>query len=100
MIVEKSGTAIDFMKGENMATQIQTLTIEGQRFVIMPESQYHEILGDNSEPPLPQPDAKGNYPAVASARVVLARKLLHRRASRGANTKRFGKTGRGAQSKP
>ncbi len=74
-----------------MATEIQTLTIEGQRFVIMPESQYHEILGDNSEPPLPQPDAKGNYPAVASARVVLARKLLHRRRAVGLTQKDLAK---------
>lgn len=79
------------MKGENMATEIQTLTIEGQRFVIMPESQYREILGDNSEPPMPQADAKGNYPAVASARIVLARKLIRRRRAVGLTQKELAK---------
>ena len=79
------------MKGRNMATEIQTLTIEGQRFVIMPESQYHEILGDNLEPPLPKADAKGNCPAVASARVILARKLIRRRRAAGLTQKDLAK---------
>ena len=74
-----------------MATEIQTLTIAGQRFVIIPESQYHEILGDNMEPTLPQADAKGNYPAVASARVVLARKLIRRRRAAGLTQKDLAK---------
>jgi DNA-binding XRE family transcriptional regulator len=66
-----------------MATTIQTLTIEGQRFVLIPESQYHQILGENGEPPLPKADAKGNYPAVESARIVLAHKIIRRRRAAG-----------------
>jgi len=35
------------------------------------------------EPPLPEADAKGNYPAVESARVVLARQIIRRRRDAG-----------------
>jgi DNA-binding XRE family transcriptional regulator len=66
-----------------MATTIQTLTIEGQRFVVIPENQYHQLLGENREPPLPKADAKGNYPAVESARIVLAHKIIRRRRAAG-----------------
>jgi DNA-binding XRE family transcriptional regulator len=31
------------------------------------------------EPPLPQPNAQGNFPAVEAARVLLARKIIRRR---------------------
>jgi DNA-binding XRE family transcriptional regulator len=62
-----------------MSIEVQTVTLAGQRFVIVPESQYRELVGEAWEPPLPQADAAGNYPAVASARVLLARKILRRR---------------------
>ena len=63
-----------------MATAIQTLTIEGQKFVIIPENKYRDLLRENWEPPLPEADAKGIYPAVESARIVLARQIIRRRA--------------------
>jgi DNA-binding XRE family transcriptional regulator len=66
-----------------MTTEIQTVTLAGQRFVIVPESQYQELVGAAWEPPLPQAHAAGNYPAVASARVLLARKILRRRRAAG-----------------
>ncbi|MGD0518908.1 MAG: helix-turn-helix transcriptional regulator [Thermoguttaceae bacterium] len=66
-----------------MSTAIQTLTIEGQRFVVIPENQYRQLLGENREPPLPETDAKGNYPAVESARIILARQLIRRRRAAG-----------------
>jgi DNA-binding XRE family transcriptional regulator len=66
-----------------MATDIQTVTLEGRRFVIMPEDQYQELVGEAWEPRLPKPDAQGNYPAVDSARVLLARKLIRRRRALG-----------------
>ncbi|MGA2798709.1 MAG: helix-turn-helix transcriptional regulator [Thermoguttaceae bacterium] len=71
------------MKGEDMAIAIQTLTIAGQRFVVIPENQYRQLLGENREPPLPEADAKGNYPAVESARIVLARQIIRRRRAAG-----------------
>ena len=66
-----------------MATTIQTLTLKGQRFVVIPETQYRKLLGENQEPALPEPDAEGNYPAVASARIVLVRQIIRRRRAAG-----------------
>jgi HTH-type transcriptional regulator / antitoxin HipB len=66
-----------------MATAIQTLTIAGQRFVIIPENQYRQLVGESTEPPLPEADAKGYYPAVESARIVLARQIIRRRRAAG-----------------
>jgi DNA-binding XRE family transcriptional regulator len=71
------------MKGKNMATGIQTLTIAGQRFVVIPENQYRQLVSENWEPSLPETDAKGYYPAVESAKIVLARQIIHRRRAAG-----------------
>jgi DNA-binding XRE family transcriptional regulator len=62
-----------------VTTNIQTVTLGGQRFVILPEADYRELVGETWEPPLPKPDAKGNLPAVEAARVLLARKIMRRR---------------------
>jgi DNA-binding XRE family transcriptional regulator len=61
----------------------KTISLAGQRFVILPEAQYRELVEDTWEPPLPQADAAGNYPALDAARVILARKILRRRRSLG-----------------
>ncbi len=66
-----------------MSTSIQTITLAGQRFVILPEAEYQSLIGDQGEPALPAPDARGDYPAVEAARVVLARKLMRRRRALG-----------------
>jgi DNA-binding XRE family transcriptional regulator len=66
-----------------VTANIQTVTLAGQRFVILPEADYRELVGETWELPLPNPDAAGNYPAVESARVVLARKLIRRRRAAG-----------------
>jgi DNA-binding XRE family transcriptional regulator len=58
---------------------VQTITLAGQRYVILPEAEYRSLRGDQEEPALPAPDAQKNYPAVEAARVVLARKLIRRR---------------------
>jgi len=62
-----------------MSSGVQTITLAGQRFVILPEAEYKSLIGDQGEPALPEPDARGNYPAVEAARVLLARKLIRRR---------------------
>lgn len=62
---------------------VQTLTLAGQRFVILPEAQYRQLVEETWEPPLPPPDAAGNYPAVEAARVLLARKIIRRRRALG-----------------
>ena len=66
-----------------MAANIQTITLGGQRFVVLPEADYRELIGETWEPPLPKPDAEGNYPAIEAARVVLARKIMRRRRAAG-----------------
>ncbi len=66
-----------------MHTQIQTISLAGERFVILPEAEYRKLKGAKGEPLLPSPDAKGNYPAADALRVVLARKILRRRRAAG-----------------
>jgi len=62
-----------------------TIQIKGQRFVLVPESEYERMqelsreLAAGEGPPLPKPDARGNVPAVAYARASLARKLIRDR---------------------
>ncbi len=61
-----------------------TLRIKGEKFVVVPESEYEELLsrragGESDLPPLPKPLANGNYPAVQYARASLARKLIRER---------------------
>ena len=62
-----------------------SLTIDGKRFVVLPESEYERMrelsreLADSGGPPLPEPDAKGNVPAGEYARASLARKLIRDR---------------------
>jgi DNA-binding XRE family transcriptional regulator len=65
-----------------------TIEIEGKRFVILPQSEYEQLMSrrasgeDLDLPPLPKPLANGNYDAIAFARASLARRLiLDRRAS-------------------
>ena len=65
-----------------MAT-LQTLTLAGQRFVVLPEAEYKRLAGKTSEPLLPPADADGNYPAVETMRAILARKIIRRRRAAG-----------------
>ena len=72
-----------------MTTQIQTVTLEGKPFVILERSEYERLrllaraADDSDLPPLPEPDADGNYPAVPYARASLARKIIRRRRAAG-----------------
>ena len=60
-----------------MAT-VQTLTLAGQRFVVVPEAEYRRLAG-KARSPAAAPDADGNYPAVETMRAMLARKIIRRR---------------------
>ncbi len=65
------------------SSAVQTLTVAGQRFVLLPESEYRRLQADSGEsgPQLPPPDAQGNYPAAATLRAMVARDIVqHRRA--------------------
>ena len=55
--------------------------VKGERVVILAESEYDRLLAkaDEWEPLLPEPDADGNYPALETLRVTLARKIIRDR---------------------
>ena len=82
VVIEKIGHRDRFYEWK-MNTQVQTIMLAGERFVILPESEYRRLKAEQGEPGLPPPDAKGNYPAAEALRVVLARKFLRRRRAAG-----------------
>lgn len=66
---------------------VQTIEIQGVRMVVLPESEYQELLGANGRedqlPPWPATDENGNYPALEAARVSIARSLIEDRRKAG-----------------
>ncbi len=68
-----------------MATQ-QTILVDGKPYVLLPRDEFDRLtaLAKAADlPPLPQPDAQGNYPAVEYARASLARKIIRDRVAAG-----------------
>ena len=64
----------------------QTIVLEGKPYVVLPREEYERLttLAKSAElPPLPEPDAQGNYPAVEYARASLARKIIRDRVAAG-----------------
>jgi DNA-binding XRE family transcriptional regulator len=58
------------------------VTVKGRRMVLLPEDAYDRLLhqADAWEPLLPAPIQRGNYPALETLDVLLARDILrHRR---------------------
>jgi DNA-binding XRE family transcriptional regulator len=58
-----------------------TVTIDGKRFVILPESEYERLRGTRAPgepdlPALPRRLSNGNYPAIEYARAVTARDVI------------------------
>lgn len=56
--------------------------VKGRRMVMLPEDEYDRLLqrADEWEPLLPAPNKRGNYPALETLDVLLARDILrHRR---------------------
>ncbi len=54
---------------------VQFLQIEGKRFVLLDEKQYRH-LGGNAIPPLPEALPNGNYPALETARAIIAQRIV------------------------
>lgn len=83
LIVTKSGTGIDFMKIDVpfSAGEPQVVTLGGERFVIVPESEYKRLqaAADAAEPSLPARDKKGNYPAAEALQVSIAKSIIRSR---------------------
>jgi DNA-binding XRE family transcriptional regulator len=66
-----------------MAATFQTVTLAGQRFVIVPEAEFRRLAQDAGELPLPPRDARGNYPAADALQVSIARSILRGRRAAG-----------------
>ena len=61
-----------------------TITIQGKRFVVIPEKEYMQLTDRLPElPELPEPDSQGRRPAVAAARAIMARQLITERQEAG-----------------
>jgi len=67
---------------------LQRIEVGGERYVLLPEGEYDRLcskagevvpLSDDHLPPLPQPDAHGNFPAVEFAKISLARDIIRDR---------------------
>jgi DNA-binding XRE family transcriptional regulator len=70
------------MENERMQELATSVTLGGQRFVILPEAEYLRLKQSRTSaigPQLPLPDEHGNYPAVEAARALLGQKLVERR---------------------
>ena len=61
------------------AADVQTVTLHGERYVILPEAEYRRLAKEPGLPALPPSDSAGCYPAVEYARASLARKIIRRR---------------------
>lgn len=55
------------------SADVQTLILDGKRFVILPEADYRQLAA------LPPADSAGKRPAVAAMRAVLARDIVRDR---------------------
>ena len=58
-----------------MATNFQTVTLAGQRFVIVPEADFRRMAGDAGVVAVSLRDARGNYPAAEALQVSIARSI-------------------------
>ena len=71
---------------------MQTLRLEGKAYVVVPREQYERLvtLSKAAElPPLPKPDAQGNYPAVEYACASIARSVIRDRVEAGLTQRRL-----------
>lgn len=56
-----------------------TMVLNGKRFVLIPAAEFKAMQKTRGVPNLPQPDSKGNRPAVAFADAAIARSIVHDR---------------------
>ena len=66
-----------------MATNFQTVTLAGHRFVIVPEADFRRMTGDTGRIPMPPRDARGNYPAAEALQVSITRSIVRGRREAG-----------------
>lgn len=57
-----------------------TLNMNGTTFVLVPEDEYRDITAaQTAAPDFPPADGDGNFPAVPTGRVSIAREIIRRR---------------------
>lgn len=78
---KRSGTGPSFTRIETMITQ--TLQLDGKTYVILERDVYERLATLAKMPPMPEPDAEGNYPAVEYARASIARGIMQDRIKAG-----------------
>src|SRR4051794_32213639 len=64
----------------------QTVYLNGKAYVILEQEEYERLAARASDvalPPLPPPDANGNYPAVEYGRASIARGIIQDRLAAG-----------------
>ena len=72
--------------------QTQSITLEGKAYVVLPREEYDRLSGLAKAadlPPLPEPNDRGNYPAVEYSRITLARILIRDRVEAGLNQRQL-----------
>jgi DNA-binding XRE family transcriptional regulator len=64
----------------------QSMILNGKRYILLEQAEYNQLLARTQElpePAFPEPDARGYYPALETAAVVIARKISRGRRALG-----------------
>jgi DNA-binding XRE family transcriptional regulator len=67
----------------NHLPPVQTIDMAGERYVVIREADYCKLTGETGEPLLPEPNRRGNYPALEAMTVIMARDILRSRQALG-----------------
>jgi ribosome-binding protein aMBF1 (putative translation factor) len=65
--------------------------MDGKVFVLVPESEYRSLTAGRKAPEYPAADAEGNFPALQTGRVSIAREVIRRREAAGLSQKALAK---------
>lgn len=68
----------------------QTVCLEGKSYVVVPSEEYYRLVTLSKAanlPALPEPDAKGNYPAIEYGCATIARGIIRDRVAAGLTQK-------------
>src|SRR5438105_1909951 len=65
-----------------------TLKMKGKTFVLVPDAEYRRLTRTQSAmPSFPPADSNGNFPALQTGRVSIAREIIRRRQAAGMSQK-------------
>jgi ribosome-binding protein aMBF1 (putative translation factor) len=62
---------------------LQTITVAGQEFVLVPKGDFLRLAGEPPEPELPSAAEDGNYPAMETVRAIMGRDMIRARRTLG-----------------